>query len=197
MKRIFNHWLGKPINYRNYLPHLLIFLKLDGIGVEIGVEKGEFSELILLQSNLELLYSVDPWKHFPDKMYKDPANLSQEQHEENLRQTEERLGKFGDRSRIFRMESIEAVNLFCDGELDFVYIDANHLYPFIKNDIEIWFPKVMDGGILAGHDYMDSVYEGVKFNVKTAVNEFIEVSEQKLYVTEEMFPTWYLIKHRI
>ena len=38
-------------------------------------------------------------------------------------------------------------------KLDFVYIDANHNYECVKEDIEHWYPKVKVGGIIAGHDF--------------------------------------------
>ena len=40
-----------------------------------------------------------------------------------------------------------------DGSLDLVFIDACHEYPSIKEDIELWFPKVRKGGIICGHDF--------------------------------------------
>lgn len=50
------------------------------------------------------------------------------------------------------MDSETAASIFRDDILDFVFIDADHLYESIKQDIELWLPKVKKGGILAGHD---------------------------------------------
>jgi predicted O-methyltransferase YrrM len=49
--------------------------------------------------------------------------------------------------------SVEAAALVPDGDLDFVFIDADHQYEPVKEDIEAWYPKVRNGGIVAGHDY--------------------------------------------
>jgi hypothetical protein len=54
---------------------------------------------------------------------------------------------------LLKMSSICAANTFDDKSLDFVFIDASHEYEDVKNDIFHWYPKVKDGGILAGHDY--------------------------------------------
>jgi hypothetical protein len=54
-----------------------------------------------------------------------------------------------------RASSEIASNMFQDESLDFVYIDANHAYDFVKQDIELWYPKVKKGGYLWGHDYID------------------------------------------
>ena len=65
--------------------------------------------------------------------------------------------------------SLNAVNLFEDNSLDFVFIDASHEYEDVKNDILAWLPKVKRGGILAGHDYY--VNQDWFSGVKKAVNE--------------------------
>lgn len=52
-----------------------------------------------------------------------------------------------------RMDSLEAAATYEDGSLDFVFIDADHTYEAVKKDVDAWFPKVKNGGILAGHDY--------------------------------------------
>ena len=51
------------------------------------------------------------------------------------------------------MASHAAAKKFEDESLDFVFIDADHHYDSVKQDIEVWWPKVKQGGILAGHDY--------------------------------------------
>jgi len=50
------------------------------------------------------------------------------------------------------MTSESAARIFKDGILDLVFIDADHSYGSIKQDIELWLPKVKAGGILCGHD---------------------------------------------
>jgi len=64
-------------------------------------------------------------------------------------------------------ESVKGAARFGDGEVDAVFIDADHLYLPCKADIEAWLPKVKPGGILAGHDYSPRHHPGVV----SAVNE--------------------------
>ena len=59
-----------------------------------------------------------------------------------------------------KMSSLDAVNLYDDESLDFVFIDASHEYEDVKKDIIAWLPKVKVGGVLAGHDYSD-MWDGV------------------------------------
>ena len=66
------------------------------------------------------------------------------------------LKKFGieDHVTVIKATTHEAVQNRFDGEFDMVFIDADHQYDAVKQDIEEWLPKVsINGGILAGHDY--------------------------------------------
>lgn len=67
-----------------------------------------------------------------------------------------------------RKHSLEAVNLYADNSLDFVFIDAAHDFENVTKDIQVWFPKVKVGGIIAGHDYTWGP------DVKKAVDIFFE-----------------------
>lgn len=71
---------------------------------------------------------------------------------------------------IIRQDSAEAAVLYKDNSLDFIFIDANHDYEPVKNDIISWYPKLKKNGIIAGHDYFEPC------GVKQAVSEFFEVN---------------------
>lgn len=55
-----------------------------------------------------------------------------------------------------RSLSTNAADFYIDKSLDFVFIDANHIYQYIKTDIQKWLPKVKSGGFIGGHDYNPS-----------------------------------------
>jgi len=57
--------------------------------------------------------------------------------------------------------SLEAAELFEDGELGLVMIDASHELPDLVADIAAWRRKVRRGGIIAGHDWCDE-WPGVR-----------------------------------
>jgi len=187
------HERGEAQQDRAHVGYLLQHLNLNGEGVETGVLTGYFSELLLMNSTLSVLHSVDPWKNFDDASYHDVSNVDPDEQERNYRGTMDRLKKYGSRSHIMRMTSQEAAKEFPDGSLDFVYIDANHSYQACKEDIELWWPKVKKGGILAGHDYLDGEIPEGTFGVKSAVDEFLRSHPRTLYVTPEKWPTWYFV----
>jgi predicted O-methyltransferase YrrM len=45
------------------------------------------------------------------------------------------------------------VNNYKDESIDFLFIDADHEYDKIKQDINLWFSKIKKNGVIAGHDY--------------------------------------------
>lgn len=186
-------WRVAYIPNRGYFPDILNATKLFGEGVEIGVQRGVFSEEILRRWRGKRLYSVDPWREFAADSYIDIANAPQEVHDANFGEAVRRLEAFGERSRIVRETSSEAVVRFADGRLDFVYLDAQHHYQAVKADIKTWFPKIRSGGILAGHDYVDGVFSSGVYGVKTAVDEFVREQRLRLVVSRESsWKSWFV-----
>lgn len=191
--KMFAYWGEK--NYvptREQIPELLNKLGLNGSGVEIGVQKGIYSESILSRSNLSKLYLCDSWRHFNED-YRDIANVDNQSHERCFQETKQRLARFSNRIEILRMLSLEATPLFKDETLDFVYIDANHTYQCALDDIRNWYPKVKKGGLIAGHDYIDGNLPEAVFGVRSAVNEFFKKA-RCIFVTNEPWQSWYVIK---
>lgn len=67
-----------------------------------------------------------------------------------------------------KSDSHKAASLFNDNFLPFVFLDACHGYEGVKKDLKLWWPKVKEGGIMAGHDYEINSSAGVNM----AVDEF-------------------------
>jgi hypothetical protein len=137
-------------------------------GVELGVDRGEYSK-ILCDSNKDLkLFCVDPW--IPDAYEKGTyINEPPEYFNQCFEETKETLK--GCNAVLVRKMSADALKDFEDNSLDFVYIDANHDFPNITFDLHNWLKKVKEGGIIAGHDYANFSYR--KFNhVKRALDAY-------------------------
>jgi hypothetical protein len=74
--------------------------------------------------------------------------------------------------------STDVLNQFADDSLDWVYIDGNHLYDYVKKDIALSFRKTKKGGFVTGDDYMDGGWwDG---GVKKAVDEFAKTPAAEL-----------------
>ena len=86
------------------------------------------------------------------------------------------LGINASRWHPIRLPSTKAARCFDDGELDFVFIDAEHSYEAVKADIEAWWRKLRRGGLLIGHDYDPARFPGVC----RAVDEFAEPKQRRI-----------------
>ena len=138
------------------------------LGAEIGVEQGQFSE-VLCKSNPDLmLAAIDAWRAY--RGYRD--HTSQEKLDGFHEEARRRLEPYS--CHIYREFSMDALKRFPDGSLDFVYIDANHELPFVMFDIIEWSKKVRVGGIVAGHDYYQSTRLDSKMHVVYAVNAYVQ-----------------------
>lgn len=193
---------------------LLNKISPKGKGVEIGVFKGDFSREVLSKWGGKL-FMVDVWRELGDE-YIDSSN--HKNHLDAYEKTMENIREFEDRGIMIRSTSKDCIDLFEDESLDFIFIDANHAYDFVKEDINLWFPKLKKGGIFSGHDYMNLdwseppylengkdkhiytntfsgqvIYNGI-FGVNPAVDEFCENNNYELNITNEWFGTWWIIK---
>jgi hypothetical protein len=130
-------------------------LLFRGTGAEIGVERGAFAKRIFDRSPAVKLFCVDPWKAYDG--YRE--HVPQERQDQFFRETRDRLAGYN--VEYIRDYSIAAADRFKWGELDFVYIDANHEYEHVLEDVRAWAPKVRAGGIVSGHDYAGDVEKAV------------------------------------
>jgi hypothetical protein len=141
---------GKPAEIpdcsRDDLPE---FFKEMGykVGAEIGVYKGKYTK-VLAKSGLQI-YGIDPWR-----AYGDVGVISQDQKELDFyyKNAQQLLAPYSN-VIIIRKASMEALKDFKDESLDFVYIDGNHHFKYITEDICEWTNKVRRGGVVSGHDY--------------------------------------------
>jgi hypothetical protein len=76
----------------------------------------------------------------------------------------------------FKLSSEEGSKLYKDNSLDFVFIDADHSYKNLKNDILCWLPKIKKGGIISGHDYIPHE-ENAFPDVIKAVQEIFKIED--------------------
>jgi len=149
------------------------------VGLEIGVAKGENALSILQELPIRKLFLIDPYIPYVERGQ--PLSF-----EETFVKAKERLSKF-QQVTFIKKTSEEAVK-DVDEPLDFVYIDGNHSYEYVKNDIALYYPLVKLGGVIGGHDY--TPYH--RTEVVQAVNEFVKKHGKIGFYT--VFPDWWIIK---
>ena len=163
--------------------HLLYWIKEYGLKtmVEVGTAQGLTAGYLL--KNIDdkdfRIYCVDPYESYPE--------LRDSTIAENLEKAQKDV--FTDiRSTHLKKKSCEAVKEFEDESIDIVFIDANHQYEAIRQDVELWYPKVKVGGIFSGHDYSPKWNRGVK----KAVDEFMTLRGLEFYTAKDC--VWYMRK---
>lgn len=63
--------------------------------------------------------------------------------------------RYAGRCTLHPMHTDMAAQYVDDASLDFVFIDADHRYPAVADDIKRWRTKLKPGGTLLGHDYCE------------------------------------------
>ena len=162
---------------------------------EIGVRQGKGLRR-LRRARPEILVGVDCWLADGDLAHND-LSFSQAALDAMYRKACAMMVEIP-ALRILRMYSHEAALCFPDGFFDYVYIDADHTYAAVCQDIATWYPKVRSGGILAGHDFLHHTVPqtGVAFGVVEAVTEFVPANnlQERFHKTTDRFASWYVVK---
>jgi hypothetical protein len=100
------------------------------------------------------------------------------------------------RISVHRGYSVDVAKQFPDGYFDFVYIDADHKYESVLDDLLAYEKKVKAGGIIIGNDYFDNLQPNTAFyGVIGAVNDFIKrLDWHFLALTSDEWSDYFLYK---
>ena len=150
-------------------------------GAEIGIGTGT-NAMTLKRKNPELiLYCVDSWEIYDGiHDFTDPRQMK-----EFYVLATHRFKSYKD-IHIINKLSMDAVKDFDDNSLDFVYIDANHEWPYVTQDLFYWSKKVRPGGIVSGHDYFKGQRADGLVHVREAVHSYAEAYHIKpFFVMDE------------
>jgi len=147
--RFLNQYIQKHVTHSFQIRPMINFIKSqnwkDIVGVEIGVFHGKNSYSILKNLHMKKLYLVDPYQ-----IYDERDNVY-DRNKKDFKQAHQLLKPFQNKRFIIKT-SEDAVNEI-PNNLDFVYIDGNHDYKHVKQDIEKYYPKIKSKGIIGGHDF--------------------------------------------
>lgn len=157
---------------------------------EIGVRTGD-NFLKMIKHNPKVAVAIDIWKN-DGVVARNDIGWSNERLEEQYQRF---MDKVKDKPfvKVYRDYSFNVVKECEDNFFDLVYIDADHTYNGCYKDIIDWYPKVKQGGILLGDDYVKhKTRTGVEYGVIEAVNKFARDNKLSFFV----FPRskWGIIK---
>jgi len=148
---------GKAIQIEGWMePYELLWLsaqaQLAKQICEVGSWKGR-STRALVDNTTGNVLAVDTWAGTNDP--NDPAKTDNP--DELLQEFLSNMkGLPEGRLAILRATSLEAAKdcALRHQVFDMIFIDASHVYEDVKADILAWFPLLIEGGIICGHDYM-------------------------------------------
>jgi hypothetical protein len=169
-------------------------LNRKSLAVEVGVHQGEYLFAMVNYCKQVKWFGVDPYsvyKSFSDRFIMPP----QEEWNKVYAAICQKISTHSDRHRI-KLIRKKAVDSLSDipNDLDLVYIDGDHTYEAVAEDIKLWEPKVRPGGIIGGHDYNKSKdrYRKIFSGVIQAVDEYAAANNRLLLVNVP--GNWYWIK---
>ncbi len=176
-RRIVSRLLQRDRRARTWL---LKSMPKHSICAEIGVHEGDFSKLIIDTVEPERLHLIDPWVYQPGPIYEDALYGTEgagsqaamdQRYFSVLARFQREIAEH--RVVVHRAYSDQIANILPDDYLGWVYIDGNHLYEYVKRDLQLFRAKVKLGGYLTGDDYGDGGWWSG--GVKTAVDEYVAI----------------------
>lgn len=155
------------------------------IVAEVGVRGGENAVSLLSLLDIQRLYLVD---HYPD--YSEGGrNFTNSEQLGYWIAMFKNIKPFQQRVTLIHQPSTVAACLFEDEIFDMVYIDADHRFDQVIQDIRAWWPRVKKGGFLCGHDFHRD-WPGVQ----QAVKQFTQ--ENGLEFIQKGISDWIIPKHK-
>ncbi len=122
---------------------------------EIGVYDGSTTSdyVDIIKKNNGHLYIVDWFKGNVET--EGTHGFSPENHDSVIDVFKNNISEYLDITTILDGPSHDMINQIPDGSLDICFIDADHRYSFVYEDIRLMIPKMKKNGIMVGHDYED------------------------------------------
>ena len=166
----------RPVNRREMLK---LFPK-RGVMAELGVFRGMFSQRIVEQCNPKKLYLVDTWGESIDWLIDGKiVNVSGDAAYRHVCE----LFDANKQVALRRQTTVSFLSSLPDASLDLIYLDADHAYESVRDELALLWPRIKPGGWVSGHDYC-TLFPGV---IK-AVSEFLKLHNLTLDVLTDEAP---------
>lgn len=159
--------------------------------LEIGVHRGDFSRELFENFNPKKLILVDPWIAFNDLEYNNSFYGNKNKDGQSLQDQyyDEVVKNFNNEIKNYKVEIVRDTsdNFFKKNiiEFDLIYIDGNHIYEFVKNDIFNSLKSLKQDGIIVLDDY--KLKGWWKDGVTKAVNYYHTNNKVNLLAKHDFF----------
>lgn len=154
-------------------------------GAELGVWQGKTYKYLLANCPNLTLTGVDLYEPQPNNTGPETWTPGENGHAwDHNRYYQDILqfqGTIGPRAQFLKTTTVEAAGLVEDNSLDFVFIDADHSYESVKQDIQLWSPKIKSTGCVIGHDIN---WPGVRQAVEETLGKYT-VAPDNVWIVEK------------
>ena len=160
---------------------------------EVGVARGKFAKRIKRRARPSRLVLVDAWANQDENAYPDDTNNVDDPVQDARYKAVRRHFRWRhplSRVEVVRAFADDAARRFAGATFDIAYIDANHEYAAVLEDLHAWDATLKPGGLLMGHDFAH--HAGAKTGVVAAVRTFLaHRPDRHLFaITCEHFPSF-------
>ena len=149
---------------------LELFKDKPVICAEIGLAEGNNALSIITNLNISKIYLIDNYRQYPERR------------DEAL----QKLEAYKDKYIFINENSYDAAEVIDDYELDYLYIDGDHTFNGVTQDLNNYIKKVNRGGIISGHDYNNTTVPGVK----EAVDHFFKFKCKTVNIDAKSSDWW-------
>ena len=155
---------------------ILDYVPNGGVGAEVGVFRGRFSEVILSTLSPRKMYFIDPWELIGEFFWNWPYfNDGKLPTKKARRESELRVAKFPNTASVFIEDYFPGCVSRVGDLLDFIYIDASHQYEETLAELRACATLVKPDGLILGDDFVSDRSHD-HYGVSQAVNEFIKTT---------------------
>jgi hypothetical protein len=170
---------------------LLKYLPKNIISAELGVFMGLFSKQIIKTLNPIKHYMVDIWDGEMTSGDKDGNNIIQIKDMNDIYLNLKNEYIDNNQIEIIKDKSQNFLKNISDDYFDFIYVDGDHTYSAVYQDMILSLSKIKNNGFLCGHDYIDN------YEVQHAVNDFCKNFNQKISgITKDGCPSFLIVVNK-
>ena len=148
---------------------------------EIGTSKGENAAMLRRLFPHATLYLIDPYSPIKGAINTEKARLANVEDCEKDYLFVKALFKGDKKAHVIRETSLKAA-IIVPSFLDLVFLDGDHSYESVKQDIYTWKLKVRNGGILSGHHY-NTHFPGVIQAVNESLSKNFIVGKDSVWAS--------------
>lgn len=159
--------------------------------IEIGARYGESTKLLLKYLNIRNYYIIDPYCSYDEYEHDGFNDIIKDKDDEIFNKVKNELQIYNtyvnkNTNLIFNRtfsNNEETIQSIKNESIDLIFIDGNHSYKYVLEDLENYYPKLVKNGILCGDDFFmrlkknDILNSGAGYDepmVYEAVIEFCE-----------------------